>query len=80
MRCIHCNEEIPEARVKALPATKTCVKCSSTGRVAGFPLITGKTTYSELQIVDQTTADELYAKQERKGPRTSDGVKMEPEQ
>ncbi len=75
MRCIHCQQEIPEARLKALPSTKTCVACSATGRVAGFPLITGKTTYSELQIVDQATAEDLYARQERKGRGPSEGIK-----
>lgn len=77
MKCTQCNQEIPEARLKALPGAKTCVACSGTGRVAGFPLITGKTTYSELQIVDQRTADELYAKQERKGSKPAEGIKKQ---
>lgn len=67
MKCIICEIEIPELRVKALPHVKTCVNCSNTARVAGFPLITSKTSYSELQIVSQETAEELYGKQERKG-------------
>jgi hypothetical protein len=75
MNCIHCNQQIPAARLKALPGTKTCIACSATGRVAGFPLITGKTTYSQLQIVDQNTAEELYAKQERKGSKPGEGIK-----
>jgi hypothetical protein len=65
--CISCRKEIPEQRVKILPNSKTCVQCSETGKVAGFPLITNKTSYSELQIVPQETAQELYAKQDRKG-------------
>jgi len=65
--CISCGKEIPEQRIKILPNSKTCVQCSDTGRVAGFPLITNKTSYSELQIVPQETAQELYAKQDRKG-------------
>ncbi|MBD0298242.1 MAG: hypothetical protein ICV84_24095 [Flavisolibacter sp.] len=59
----------------SLALAKTCLACSSTGRVAGFPLITGKTTYSELQIVNQKTTDELYARQERKSTSPSEGVK-----
>ena len=51
MNCIVCGNEIPEQRLKILPHTKTCVNCSQAERVAGFPVITGKTTYSELQIV-----------------------------
>lgn len=30
-KCIKCNEEIHPRRVKCLPNTKTCVKCSTTG-------------------------------------------------
>jgi hypothetical protein len=67
MNCIRCNETIPELRLKALPNAKTCVACSSTERVAGFPVISNKTTYSDLQIVSQETAKELYLKQDRKG-------------
>jgi len=67
MHCIRCQEEIPEMRLKALPSTKTCLNCSSTERVAGFPMITNKTSYSEIQIVSQETANELYLKQDRKG-------------
>lgn len=67
MKCEICEIEIPELRIKALPKVKTCVNCSSTERVAGFPLITSKTSYSELQIVSQQIAQELYAKQDRKG-------------
>jgi|GEM_PF-1762542 len=65
--CKSCRELIPAARLKALPAATTCMACSQTGRVAGFALITGKTSYSELQLVSQETAQELYLKQDRKG-------------
>ncbi len=67
MNCIHCGNEIPEARLKALPTAKTCVECSSTNRVYGFAVVSGKNTYSEIQIVSEETAQELYAKQDRKG-------------
>lgn len=67
MECIKCGVEIPPLRLKALPRTTTCVNCSGTERVAGFPMITNKTAYSELQIVSQDTAQELYNKQDRKG-------------
>ncbi|HXA02479.1 MAG TPA: TraR/DksA C4-type zinc finger protein [Cytophagaceae bacterium] len=70
-----CEKEIPELRLQALPGTKTCIECSQAARVAGFPLISGKTTYSELQIVKQETAEELYGKQERKGS-IAEGVKF----
>lgn len=74
MNCIKCNSEIPKERLQILPNTKFCVRCSETERVAGFPIITGKTTYSELEIVDQKKAQELYNKQERKGGKLSNGV------
>jgi len=75
MNCLICDKDIPELRLQALPGTKTCIECSQAARVAGFPLISGKTTYSELQIVNQETAEELYGKQERKGS-IAEGVKF----
>ena len=74
VKCIHCECDIHPLRLKALPNTKTCVKCSTSARKAGFPVISGKTTYNELQIVDQETAEELYAKQNRTGG-ISEGVR-----
>jgi hypothetical protein len=67
MKCINCGDIIPEGRLKALPGIKSCINCSETERVAGFPIITGKTTYSELEILKQEKAKELYEMQERKG-------------
>lgn len=75
MNCTICEKGIPALRLIALPGTRTCIKCSQAARVAGFPLISGKTTYSELQIVKQETAEELYGKQERKGS-IAEGVKF----
>ena len=75
MVCIKCGKEIPELRLRALPSAKTCVECSGTARVAGFAIVSGKTTYSELQIVSQEQAEELYGKQERKGG-VAEGVKF----
>lgn len=77
MNCRKCGEEIPKGRLKALPNAQTCVKCSSTEKVAGFQLVTGKTEYSALQIVDQETARRLAQLQERKGYNVSNGVKFD---
>ena len=74
--CNVCKEPIPEARLKALPTAKTCTAYSQTGRVAGFAMITGKTSYSELQLVSQETAQELYQKQDRKGGSIANGVQF----
>ena len=78
--CIHCDQPIPEGRLKALPKTTTCTGCSQTGRVAGHPLITGKTEYSELQIVSPETAKRLNNLQDRKGYGVSEGVKFDSDQ
>jgi hypothetical protein len=67
MLCIKCNKEIPAGRLKALPNTKVCVACSDTSKVAGFRVITGKSTYTEMQIVDQDTYNKLSKLQQRYG-------------
>ena len=77
MNCIKCHNLIPEARLKALPSAKTCVNCSAIQRVAGFPLITGKTEYSALQIVSQQEAQRLQKMQARKGTGASSYITRE---
>lgn len=74
--CKICNNQIPEGRIKALPNVETCINCSTTDKKAGFRLITGKNTYTELQIVDQKTFQKLTNLQERKGSSPSNGIKM----
>jgi len=76
MICIKCQSQIPEARLKALPSAKTCVQCSDTARVSGHTIISGKNTYSEIQIVDQETASNLYHMQSRRGFGVANGVKF----
>lgn len=53
--CNNCGEPIPEGRLKALPNTETCVNCSGTNKKKAFVVITGKDTYTELDIVDENT-------------------------
>jgi hypothetical protein len=77
MNCVKCLNLIPEARLKALPSAKTCVQCSSTSKVGGHTIISGKNTYSEIQIVDQETATQLYRMQSRKGFGVATGVKFQ---
>lgn len=78
MNCTSCGNPIPEGRIKALKGkVSTCVDCSSTEKVAGHPLITGKTEYSALQIVDVNTAKNLARLQDRKGYGVSEGAKFD---
>lgn len=51
MECIKCKEAIPVGRLKALPGTKVCVNCSDTQRWYLRNIISGKTTYSEAEII-----------------------------
>lgn len=76
MNCINCFNPIPEGRLKCLPNAKTCVQCSNTGKVGCHTVISGKTEYSQIQIVDQETADKLYHMQSRKGFGVANGVKF----
>ena len=51
MNCICCGVIIPEARLKAVPGTKVCVNCSTEEKVAVQTIISGKNTYSEVEII-----------------------------
>jgi hypothetical protein len=53
--CKYCGEPIPEQRLKILPNTETCVKCSDVNKKKAFKVITSKTTYSELDTIDDNT-------------------------
>lgn len=63
-------------RLKILPTTKHCVKCSNTGKIGCHTVISGKNTYSEIQLVDQNTGNELKRLQGRKGYGVSTGVRF----
>lgn len=65
--CVNCGNRIPDGRLKAIPGVETCVQCSGTEKVAGFRVITGKSTYTELDIVCQRTYQELTKMQNRHG-------------
>ena len=51
MNCCKCYKPIPELRLKALPNTKECIECSSEERNMVRAVITGKTTYSEIEVI-----------------------------
>lgn len=68
MKCIKCFNEIPEGRLQAIPGTKTCVRCSDTQKWYVRNVITGKTTYSETEIIkDQDVANNLREMDRRVG-------------
>jgi hypothetical protein len=77
MICIKCQSEIPAARIKALPSAKTCVQCSDTSKIGCHTIISGKNTYSEIQLVDRETSANLYRMQSRKGFGVATGVKFQ---
>jgi len=54
MNCKICGKEIPEARLKALPGTKTCIDHSATEKKVGVPISLGQGdhTYVELNIME----------------------------
>jgi len=74
--CKHCKSIIPEGRIAILPFTQTCVNCSTTQKVGGHTIISGKNTYSEVQIVDQETAQNLARMQSRSTFGVASGVKF----
>ena len=51
--CMICGKPIPEGRLKAIPGAMTCVDCSIVQKKKGFRVISSKTTYHELEIVEE---------------------------
>tara|TARA_B100000497_G_C7629618_1_gene378381 strand:- start:534 stop:764 length:231 start_codon:yes stop_codon:yes gene_type:complete len=51
MICVKCHDEIQPGRLKALPNSKTCVKCSTTSAWYVRNVISGKTEYMETEII-----------------------------
>jgi hypothetical protein len=49
--CVGCGEQIPPKRVEILPHTKTCVKCSETGRKRGLSVQVGEGDHSYTDVV-----------------------------
>jgi len=59
--CIKCQQEINPLRVKALPNTKTCVDCSTTGAKRGVPMMFGEKdhTWTDMIIMDPEEFDQF---------------------
>ena len=69
MNCCKCHKPIPEPRLKALPNTKECITCSSEERNMVRAVITGKTTYSEIEVIKNKKTKEYLNKLIGKGRR-----------
>lgn len=54
--CVKCGNEIPEGRLKALPDTKVCTKCSSEGAYYANPVINGDEDYAALEFTKDPKA------------------------
>ena len=59
--CIKCREVIHPLRVKALPTTKTCVGCSTTGAKRGVPMMFGEKdhTWTDMVIMEPEEFDQF---------------------
>lgn len=57
MNCCVCDQEVSPLRLKVLPNTKTCVKCSDVApkRARTVSLGEGDHTYTEIEIMDNET-------------------------
>lgn len=56
--CAGCGEVVPPARVRAIPATTTCVGCSKVPKVVGF-LDYGHKTAPGLVVIDPRDEEAL---------------------
>jgi RNA polymerase-binding transcription factor DksA len=65
-RCSKCKELISEERLRALPNTKTCVKCSDEEKVGCVDIIYHKTG-NTIQILPKEQADSINKAAQRRG-------------
>ena len=69
MKCEKCDNIIPAGRLKILPNTKECVECSSTEQNMVRAVITGKTTYSEIEVIKNKKTKDYLGKLVGRGRR-----------
>ena len=67
MKCTHCQVEINPLRLKALPGTRTCVDCSTTGAKKGIIVSLGEKdhTCNEVMFLEDDQY-EKYLKSQKK--------------
>jgi RNA polymerase-binding transcription factor DksA len=53
--CINCESEIPQGRLKALPATKVCVECSTAKPKRAVTIVggEGEDTFNDIVIMEE---------------------------
>ena len=66
MKCIKCNTRINPLRLKAVPGTKTSVKCSTTEAWYVRNIISGKTEYAETEIIKDSSAASTIRKMDQR--------------
>ena len=66
MDCVKCKTEIPIGRLRAIPETKVCVNCSDTQKWYVRNIISGKTTYSEAEIIKDAELAKKLQKMDRR--------------
>ena len=69
LKCHKCYKPIPSARLKALPNTKECVTCSTEEQNMVRAVISGKTTYSEVEVIKNKQTKEYLKKLVGRGRR-----------
>ena len=69
MNCCKCYKPIPKPRLKALPNTKECIECSSEEQNMVRAVITGKTTYCEVEVIKNKKTKEYLNSLIGKGRR-----------
>lgn len=57
--CVKCKQPINPLRLKALPGTRTCVDCSTTGIKKGVPMMFGEKdhTWTDMVILNPEEQD-----------------------
>jgi len=80
VKCIHCREIINPLRIKALPGTKTCVNCSTTGAKRGVTTMFGNKDHTWTDVIFMDP--DIYEKYEKISKKHLDliGRKEENEQ
>jgi len=66
MKCSKCQCDINPLRLKALPHTKVCVKCSTTSAWYVRNIISGKTEYAETEIIKDSSAASTIRKMDQR--------------